>query len=463
MTAPLDDFKARRYVTERCRRIPDLDENAIYEHARALYHYSMSAGWVTEHLIKMCRNHWISDNMEAFIRRHVDEGFTVESMMGPPGRGRMIAPTPLAWVKPARLPQREWLYKPIYVRKFISLTAATGGTGKTSLALVENAAMVTGRDLLGVAPGEDNLRCWMWNGEDPFDEMQRRWFAVCKHYGITKDEISGRFFMDSGRDMPIKVATLSDGRSTIADPVVDDLIYAIKENQIDVLTIDPFVSCHAVTENDTSMMQSVVESFANIANECNCHIGLLHHTRKTGGADASIEDARGASAAVAAARGRRVLNKMTRQEAEAAGVGPNDRGRYFWADCSLSSMAPPAEHRDWYRLESVNLGNGECGDGDSVGVAVAWEHPGTALDLDDDQQEAVLAAIQDGGPWRENHQAEDWIGVPIAQALGLHPANKTHRKQVRALINEWLDQGRLKISEEKDPKQRRAKKYICVT
>jgi len=54
---------------------------------------------------------------------------------------------------------------------------------------------------------------------------------------------------------------------------------------------------------------------------------------------------RGASALTSAARGRRVLNGMTAEEAEGAGIDADERGFYYWADASTTSMAPPAAKR----------------------------------------------------------------------------------------------------------------------
>jgi AAA domain len=66
-------------------------------------------------------------------------------------------------------------------------------------------------------------------------------------------------FIDSGRTMEIILATTKKGETTIADPVVDAVIKTIKENQIDVLIIDPFVSSHRVTENDNNAIEAVVK------------------------------------------------------------------------------------------------------------------------------------------------------------------------------------------------------------
>jgi AAA domain len=100
-----------------------------------------------------------------------------------------LVPTPYLWGDPASTPRRQWLYKPSYIRQFVSALFATTGAGKSSLVLVEAMAMACGKALLGVTP-EQQLKVWYWNGEDPpdtgargsetlsFEAGGRRWLVV---------------------------------------------------------------------------------------------------------------------------------------------------------------------------------------------------------------------------------------------------------------------------------------------
>ena len=74
---------------------------------------------------------------------------------------------------PKTLPQRQWLYGYHLIRKFGSATFAASGSGKTNLLIAEALAMATGRPLLGIVPPRAS-RVWLWNGEDPMDELERR-------------------------------------------------------------------------------------------------------------------------------------------------------------------------------------------------------------------------------------------------------------------------------------------------
>jgi hypothetical protein len=319
-----------------------------------------------------------------------------------------FTPTPFKWRDPAKIPPRRWLYGSHYVGQFITATISGGGVGKSSLEIVEALAMVTGRALLGVTP-EERVNVWYWNGEDPEDELERRIVAACLHYEIDPSEIEGRLFVDTGRKVKIIIAEQTKTGATIARPVVDAVIATIKENTVGVMTVDPFVACHRVTENDNPAIEIVAAAWAEIADVTGCDIELVHHARKTGTAEVTTEDGRGGSALLAKARSGRAINQMSENEAAQAGV--ERRRSYFRVDKDKANMAPPSDRADWYRLVSVDLPNG-----DSVGVATKWTWPDPFADVTVSDLRKAQAAVA-AGRWRENAQAKDWAGYPIAKAL----------------------------------------------
>src|SRR5262245_29453231 len=155
------------------------------------------------------------------------------------------------WTDPADIPMRDWLYGRLLIRKFVTATIAPGGLGKSSLITAEALAQVSGKALLGIKPS-GRLRVWLWSLEDPQEETRRKIQAAAAHHGLTAEDIGNRLFVDSGRDRPLVVATADRNGATIVRPVVDRLIAEIIDKQIDVLIIDPFVSCHEVPENDNT-------------------------------------------------------------------------------------------------------------------------------------------------------------------------------------------------------------------
>ena len=361
-----------------------------------------------------------------------------DSSNDPPTPPKITA-TPFVWRDPALIPRREWLYGHHLIRKFLSLTVAPGATGKSSLLIGDALSLASGRDLIGTAVYGGTHRVWLWNLEDPRDEIERRVVATMLHNGIDPADIGDRLFIDSGRDNELCIARQDRNGFTILEPIVDALVAELQARQIDVLIVDPFVSSHQVSENDNGAIDAVAKTWGRVAERANCSIELVHHLRKIGGAEATAESARGAVALVAAARSCRVLNKMTRDEAGRAGVETN-RG-YFRVEDDKNNLAPPVETADWFHVESVNLQNG-----DNVGVVVPWQWP-NALD---DVTVADLVKVQqalDGKGFRSNAQSKSWAGIAVADVLGLDVADKAGKAKVASLLKIWIRSGALKVAE----------------
>ena len=179
--------------------------------------------------------------------RYVDEDELEDEAEAVPG----IIAKPFVLRDPKSIPRRDWLYGRHLIRKFASATIAAGGVGKSSLMLIRALALVTGRPLLGVQI-KKRCRVWYWNGEDPYEEIERRIAAACLHYGIKPEEIEGRLFINSGRVDEIVIARQGRNGAVVAEPVVEALHATITQMKIDVVMIDPFISSHRVSENDNN-------------------------------------------------------------------------------------------------------------------------------------------------------------------------------------------------------------------
>ena len=354
------------------------------------------------------------------------------SFLFDPPREPTIKPTRFVWIDPAKIPRRQWVYGWHYIRKFVSATVSPGGKGKTSLILVEALAIITGRNLIEVEPDE-RTNVWYWNGEDPRDEVQRRLTAAALRYDIDPRAIEAGLSFDVGRESKIRLVQQNRDGLKIAIPVVEDIIAGIRADSIGVLTIDPFVSCHEVAENDNAAIERVVTTWAEIADATNCAIELVHHTRKTNGAEASVEDGRGASSFLDKMRAARVINPMTKDEAGKAGVG--NHKSYFRIEAGKESMSAPSEKAHWRRLESFSLANG-----DNVGVVVPWSWPDAFAGVTVADLRAVQSAVAKGR-WRENVRATDWVGCAVASVLGLDPTNMGDRAKIIGLLKVWTEKG----------------------
>lgn len=371
----------------------------------------------------------------------------------------IVEATPFVLRAPTEIPRRRFIYGTHYARGFISTTIAPGGVGKTTLGTAEGLAMATGRSLLGVRPWQQ-CKVWMFNGEDPLEEIERRVAATCLHYGISATDIAGQLFVDSGRNTEIIIARSERSGVILMEPVRAALLQTVRANAIDVVIVDPFVSTHHVNENDNMAINAVVKAWARIADEAGVAVELVHHARKTGGNEVTVEDGRGAVALLAAARSARVLNAMTSDQAKEVGV--EARRTYFRAENGKSNMSPPPERADWFHLVSVPLDNGDgpLDPGDQVAVATSWEWPDATKGVMAADYEAVARAIQ-AGEWRADVQSADWVGKAVAEAMSLDIDNPADKGTVKACLKMWFGSGALRVVEGFD-KQRRPRKFVRV-
>ncbi|HEX7822735.1 MAG TPA: AAA family ATPase [Sphingobium sp.] len=295
----------------------------------------------------------------------------------PSGSSPTISATPYLWRDPSTLPLRPWLYGRWFLRGTISGVVAPGGIGKSTMLAGTALAMATGRPLLGKTIWDGPKTVWLWNLEDDLDELSRSIQASAKHFGVTADDVEGRLFVDSGMEgAGLCTATEQDGFKLLV-PVYDALRTEIMARGIDVLIVDPFVSSHEVEENSNSLIDKIAKAWGRVAKDANCVIILVHHTSKAGAGEVTALSARGAVALINACHATLVLNRMDKERAEQLGIPDDERRRYFSVEDDKHNRAP-AEKADWYRLASVDLGNGDHdGDlhGDSVGVAEPWQAP----------------------------------------------------------------------------------------
>ena len=379
-----------------------------------------------------------------------------------PHKGPLVSATPYRWIDPASIPPRQWLFDRHYIRRFLTATVSGAGVGKSSLALLDAVSMASGRNLLTGAQIRP-VRVWYWNGEDPQEELQRRIAAIARHYGLTEADLGGRLFVDSGRNTQIKVALDDRQRGvTINRPTVESATETLLANRIDVSIFDPFVSIHAVAENDNGAIDTVAKELAGIADRCNCSVETIHHVRKSNGAEMTADDARGASSLIGAARSVRVANPMTADEAARADINPAERRLYFRVDGGKANMAPPSAASVWRRLVGVSLGNGTSTyPEDSVGVVTAWAWPDAFKGLTTEDLRAVQAKVA-GEKWRADVQAKAWVGRAVAEVLGLDSDSVVDKARIKSLLKTWTANGSLAEVERLDDETRKSRRFVEV-
>lgn len=386
---------------------------------------------------------------QTHARNHPEQVVTEEQVEQVRG---LLEPLPFEVGDFAAIPKRQWVYGRHYIRKFLSVTVAAGGTGKTALTLAEAMAMATGRDLLNVET--ERQRVWVWNLEDPLEELQRRLAAICVHYQIEPDEYAGHLFVNSGRDSQLVLAEQA-GNQPILTPAVDVVTEFIQAYNIDVVIVDPFVSSHRLNENDNTGMDLVVKAWGRIAEQGHCAVELVHHVRKAqAGQAAAYGDARGASALTDAARHVRRLVKMTPDEAKLADIEESQAWRYTREADSKDNLAPPTSDSSWREMRSVDLPNG-----DNVGVVEPWDWPDPFSDVTAEDLEAVKRSLREQ-QCRTDVRSKTWFGHAVADVLELDVTEPAVKSKVRQLMAIWVENNQFEIYEEYEPKARKKFTYI---
>jgi AAA domain-containing protein len=372
--------------------------------------------------------------------------------LGMPANGA-YEPTVFHWEDPSTIPLRDWIYGKTLLRGIVSMTIASGAVGKTSLKIVEALALATGRPLLGQEVPKRS-RVWLFNLEDDMIELRRRVTAAMIHYNIKPEDIGDRLLIDGEKSLVIARTDNKLG-TRINAPVVGALVKAIQVREIDVLIVDPFVSSHDASENDNGAMDKVMkQGWIPVAREGGCSVNLCHHTTKVDAGTATAMSGRGGGAVVNAGRSAQVLNPMSSDEAKAAGL--DSPAGYFSASNDKENLTPQTRLRDWYKMESVSLGNGGSGNlsvvrSDSIGVVTRWDWPTNASfteDVSGEQLQAIKNLLMLGSH-RKDAQAKDWAGYVVGGVLGLGSSRDTmkahDRQRIARMLDIWVKGGELEV------------------
>ena len=341
----------------------------------------------------------------------------------------------------------DWLYGKHILRRSVCATVAMSGTGKSSEAVAEALAMTSGKSFLGEAVRRP-LRVLLINLEDDRNTMDKRIVAAMRLHELNRADVGDRLFVIAKNERKLKLArTGNSGQLEINDRDVAWLIGYLLKHKIDVLSVDPLIMTHGVNENDNEKIRAVIEIYNDVAMQANCGINLWHHTRKGNGGDVTVDSVRGAGALVDACRSVRILETMTRTEAEAAGIEPRDHRFYFKEFSGKLNFSPPLDQVRWFRLHNMELDNGGGLFGDEVGAVSTWTYPGIKEADLNPVQIAEIKRLVSSSSWRDDVRAAMWVGKAIGQILGL-----SNNKRIEAIKKELLERGILKQVLGKDEK-----------
>jgi len=354
--------------------------------------------------------------------------------------GETTKPNPWTYRDPTRIPPRQWLLGNVLMRGYTTLLGASGGTGKTALAIAMAMAVITGRrDICGLHSFAQG-RVWFITLEDDRLELERRIAAAILAHNLDADTLDGNLFVNGG---PLKLAVYGNGRhpTPIYGPDAETVTDYIRDHQIVLTVIDPLVKAHALNGNANEDMDFFMTVTNEIARVTNSALLLPTHFRK-GPVEENgdgKENIRGASSLIDGARLAYTLLTMTPKEADDAGIDPDERGQYARLVNAKANMVPAAKATEWFELRGIPLGNTELDpaypNGDDVQATVPWNKPDALNGLDHAALKAIFDALDreiSPGLWHSpNRQSKQWGGHVIIKETG-----KT-AGQASAIMRAW--------------------------
>lgn len=419
--------------------------------------YTALNGWVLSHMVPPWPQARIDQEFRALLTRDIathgpfpQTALIRADAVAPAVQAGPITPSPATWPLAQAIPPRPWLFGRWLQRGIVTAVIAPGGIGKSSLMTAWQLSMASGRAFLGKDIYGGPLVVWSWNLEDGGDNLSRARIAAAKFHGVTEAECGGRMYVDSGPEGAALCTAVEDRTGfQIIEPVIEGIIAAIKAQKIDVLIIDPFVSSHAVNENDNNKIDAVAKAWARVAQATGCAIVLVHHSVKMHGETVTADSSRGAGALNNAARMTLVLNRMTIDQADSWGIDPFSAARYFSVADDKHNMSA-AEQADWFQIVGVSLNNAtDVHEADNVGVVTSWKPPRSMDGVDATHLFQIQQAIN-GGFYLKNAQSPAWAGAVIANVLILDAQEE--KKRIRQMIDVWLKSGALKVETKRNTK-----------
>ena len=370
-------------------------------------------------------------------------------------------------VPPANtIPPRPWLYGYWLMRGAVTLMAAPGGTGKTSLITTAMLACASGKNLLGEEPHR-KLVCAFIGLEETEQEMHRRFAAAMIHYQINADDIGDRIGYLDGRSCGFKAAKMNGDGAVHITGDMTQLAGLLMMSRCDVLVADPFALTHDAQENDNTAMAAVLSFFTMLAVECNIAVLLIHHTRK-GAIAGDVDAIRGAGALVNHARIAIGLSRMTNDEREQLNVSKEDARSLVRVDDLKANYAPLGADAKWLKLESVRLGNGteDYPYGDSIQVPINWTPPSSGLttQLACRILEALDAGLEiDGTPERYTTRKDsDRAAFTLVKAMLEADEVEMSDKQIAGVIKAWERNNVINMVDYESGTQRKKRRGIVL-
>lgn len=355
---------------------------------------------------------------------------------------------------PDKIPPRPWLFGTQLIRGFVTVLVAPGGTGKSAYAMAVAASVASHEEFLHQHIFASGPTCVL-NLEDPMDELNRRLAAIMLRHELGAHQLAGRFFLHSGEDRAITIASPDPDGFSVAYPDEEAITDQISQHHIILLVVDPYAESHSLEENSNPDMVKAAAAWRRIARATNCAILLVHHVRK--GVVTDIDAARGAKALTDSARVGMILSPMSPEDAEEFGIPDDERWAYVRLDDAKVNLAPKASKARWLRLEQVSLGNATADypHGDKVAAIAVWEPALPFKDLSsiecNEALDIIAAGPEPGMLFTPSKRGgtNRWVGQILVDRFDRNVG------QAKSIVRLWFQSGLLEEIRYTHPTQHR--------
>lgn len=360
---------------------------------------------------------------------------------------------------------RQWLHGRYLIRGHMTMTAAPGGTGKSTAVMTELLEIACQKNVTGQKLWRPAKVLYI-NGEDPIDEIERRLYACILKHGFDRDLIAERFWYYSGRDFDggLHFVEMNDsGVVEINKAAVEVVERLIDESGAEIVCIDPLSSFHGVNENSNSEVRGLMDALRSIAHSKGVSFHMVHHSVKEAIQNKAMgaESARGASAFLDACRIVRTLRHLTKDENKRAGMQEGDKSLVRTV-IGKGNMTQAGDGTFMFKLSGIDLGNGDevYPEGDNVGVIEAsnvnieadsfddmhWQADAARALLDLSREDQEYRVYPGSGPRHTN-----WLGNFMMKALAVEV-----NADMDAALSLLEAEGYLRVEQRKDKRQGRA-------
>lgn len=255
----------------------------------------------------------------------------------------LLKPLDLTWAIQAQLPRLDFVL-PGLIPGSLGLLVATGGTGKSFLALDCAVSLALGRPVAGgLFPARTPSKVVYLAAEETERQIAERLRGM-----LRLDEHTDAFFKNlillpmSGENCRL----VANGKRTELLKELTALSAGAR-----LIILDPIRRLHNGEENDSADMTQLVIAFESLAKSTGAAVLGLHHANRASASDNSSQHAsRGSTALVDGARWQINLSRMDEKTADAFGVSDAERISYIALDFAKANYLPPRS-RCWLKRQ----------------------------------------------------------------------------------------------------------------